>query len=48
MIEFAVKPPTLPISFHKLLKVDAVADEHDRQVRDLLDVHAPFDRRTRR
>jgi ornithine decarboxylase len=36
MIEFAVKPPTIPIPFHKLLKVVAIVDGHDRQTKELL------------
>jgi len=37
MIEFAVKPPTIPIPFHKLLKIVAIVDRDDPQVRQLLD-----------
>ena len=37
MIEFAVKPPTIPIPFHKLLKVVAIVDGQDPQTRELLD-----------
>src|SRR4051794_39858863 len=37
MIEFSVKPPTIPIPFHKLLKVVAVVDGLDPQTRELLD-----------
>ncbi len=37
MIEFAVKPPTIPIPFHKLLKIVAIVDAGDPQTRQLLD-----------
>ena len=37
MIEYAVKTPTIPIPFHKLLKVVALVDGNDREVRALLD-----------
>ena len=37
MIEVAVKPPTLPIPFHKLLKVVAIVDPDHAQIRQLLD-----------
>jgi hypothetical protein len=37
MIEFSVKAPTIPIPFHKLLKVVAIVDAQDRQTRELLD-----------
>jgi len=37
MIEFSVKPPTIPIPFHKLLKVVALVDGQDAQTRELLD-----------
>jgi ornithine decarboxylase len=37
MIEFAVKPPTVPIPFHKLLKIVAIVDDDDPQTRQLLD-----------
>jgi ornithine decarboxylase len=38
MIEFAVKPPTIPIPFHRLLKVVAIVDHpDDPQIRQLLD-----------
>ena len=37
MIEFSVKPPTIPIPFHKLLKVVALVDGQDPQTRELLD-----------
>ena len=37
MIEFSVKPPTIPIPFHKLLKVVAIVDGHDQQTKELLD-----------
>ena len=37
MIELAVKPPTIPIPFHKLLKVVAIVDPDDAQIRQLLD-----------
>jgi ornithine decarboxylase len=36
MIEFAVKPPTIPIPFHKLLRIVAIADDEDPEVRKLL------------
>jgi ornithine decarboxylase len=35
--EFAVKRPTIPIPFHRLLKVVAVVDREDAQTRQLLD-----------
>jgi arginine/lysine/ornithine decarboxylase len=37
MMEYAAKPPTIPIPFHKLLKVVALVDPHDREARALLD-----------
>ena len=37
MIEFSVKPPTVPIPFHKLLKVVALVGGQDPQIRELLD-----------
>jgi ornithine decarboxylase len=37
MIEFAVRPPTIPIPFHKLLKVVAIVDPEAPQIRQLLD-----------
>jgi ornithine decarboxylase len=37
MIEFAVRPPTVPIPFHKLLRVVALCDATDRQTKELLD-----------
>ena len=37
MIEFSVKPPTIPIPFHKLFKVVALVDGQDPQTRELLD-----------
>ena len=37
MIEFSVKPPTIPIPFHKLLRVVALVDGQDAQTRELLD-----------
>src|SRR5262245_62033809 len=37
MIEFAVKPPTIPIPFNKLLKVVAIVDPEAPQIRQLLD-----------
>ena len=37
MTELAVKPPTIPIPFHKLLKVVAIVDPDDAQIRQLLD-----------
>ena len=37
MIEFSVKPPTIPIPFHKLLKVVALVDGQDPQTQELLD-----------
>ena len=36
-IELAVRPPTIPIPFHKLLKVVAIVDGQDQQTRQLLD-----------
>ena len=37
MLEFAVKSPTIPIPFHRLLKVVALVDAEDRQIKQLLD-----------
>jgi ornithine decarboxylase len=37
MIEFAVKAPTIPIPFHKLLKIVAIVDGEDSQTKELLD-----------
>ncbi|MBX9961794.1 MAG: ornithine decarboxylase [Burkholderiales bacterium] len=37
MIPHTVPPPTVPIPFHKLLKVVAAVDESDSQTRELLD-----------
>ena len=37
MIEYAAKAPTIPIPFNKLLKVVALVDEKDPQVRALLE-----------
>ncbi|HEY4370102.1 MAG TPA: ornithine decarboxylase [Steroidobacteraceae bacterium] len=37
MMEYAAKTPTIPIPFHKLLKVVAVGDVSDRAARALLD-----------
>ena len=37
MMEYAAKPPTIPIPFHKLLKVVALVDARDREARALLD-----------
>ena len=37
MIEFSVKAPTIPIPFHKLLKVVALVDGQNPQIRELLD-----------
>jgi arginine/lysine/ornithine decarboxylase len=37
MIEFSVKPPTIPIPFHKLLKVVALVDGQEPQTREFLD-----------
>jgi ornithine decarboxylase len=37
MIEFSVKTPTIPIPFHRLLKVVALVDREDPQTRALLD-----------
>ena len=37
MIEFSVKPPTIPIPFHKLFKVVALVDGADPGTRELLD-----------
>jgi ornithine decarboxylase len=36
-IEFAVKPPTIPIPFSKLLKIVAIVDRSQPQTRQLLD-----------
>jgi arginine/lysine/ornithine decarboxylase len=36
MLEFAVKSPTIPIPFHRLLKVVALVDGEDPQVKQLL------------
>jgi ornithine decarboxylase len=36
-LEFAVKSPTVPIAFHKLLKVVAIVDSLDAQTKELLD-----------
>jgi ornithine decarboxylase len=35
--EFSVKSPTIPIPFHRLLKVVALVDREDTQIRQLLD-----------
>jgi ornithine decarboxylase len=40
MIEYAAKTPTIPIPFHKLLKVVALVDGEDREIRRLLDLIA--------
>ncbi len=37
MIPHSVPPPTIPIPFHKLLKVVAIVDAKDPQTRELLD-----------
>ncbi|WP_213959865.1 MULTISPECIES: ornithine decarboxylase [unclassified Variovorax] len=37
MIPSAVKPPTIPISFHRKLKVVAIVDTASQQIRELLD-----------
>src|SRR4029077_6701467 len=37
MMEFSVKPPTIPIPFHKLLKVVALVDDQNPQTRELLE-----------
>src|SRR5436190_1142157 len=37
MTEYAIKAPTIPIPFHKLLKVVAIVDDQDRQTKELLD-----------
>jgi ornithine decarboxylase len=37
MIEYAAKPPKIPIPFNKLLKVVALVDGEDREIRRLLD-----------
>ena len=37
MIEFSVETPTIPIPFHKLLKVVAIVDTADAQTKQLLD-----------
>jgi ornithine decarboxylase len=36
-MEFATKSPTIPIPFHRLLKVVALVDAEDPQTRQLLD-----------
>jgi ornithine decarboxylase len=36
MMEYSVKPPTIPIPFHKLLKVVALVDRDNAEVRGLL------------
>jgi hypothetical protein len=38
MIEYAVKTPTIPIPFHKLLKVVALVDGENSQTRALLEL----------
>jgi arginine/lysine/ornithine decarboxylase len=40
MIEYAAKPPTIPIQFNRLLKVVALVDDKDRETRRLLDLIA--------
>ena len=35
--EFSVKSPSIPIPFHRLLKVVALVDREDTQTRQLLD-----------
>ncbi|HEY7759764.1 MAG TPA: Orn/Lys/Arg decarboxylase N-terminal domain-containing protein, partial [Burkholderiales bacterium] len=37
MIPHAVPPPTIPIPFHKLLKVVAIVDRQDAQTKELID-----------
>ena len=37
MMQYAAKAPTIPIPFNKLLKVVALVDEKDSQVRALLE-----------
>ena len=37
MFPHSVKPPTIPIPFHKLLKVVAIVDKENAQTRQLLD-----------
>jgi ornithine decarboxylase len=37
MVEFEVKPPTIPIPFHRLLKIVALVDSGDPQTRELLE-----------
>ena len=37
MTEFAVKAPTMPIPFHRLLKIVALVDGEDPETRRLLD-----------
>ena len=37
MLEFSARSPTIPIPFHRLLKVVAVVDREDAQTRQLLD-----------
>ena len=44
MIPRDVKSPTIPIPFHKLLKVVAIVDEKDPLTRELLDHIAAEDR----
>ena len=41
MIEFSVETPTIPIPFHKLLKVVAIVDTADAQTKQLLDQLKP-------
>jgi arginine/lysine/ornithine decarboxylase len=42
VIEFAVKAPTIPIPFEKLLKVVAMVDGHDAGTRRLLEYFMAF------
>ena len=37
MIPHSVPPPTIPIAFHKLLKVVAIVDRADKQTKELLE-----------
>ena len=37
MIEYSAKIPAVPIPFHKLLKVVALVDDKDPQVRALIE-----------
>ena len=37
MMEYVAKTPTIPIPFHRLLKVVAIVDGSNRETRELLD-----------